>query len=60
MNAALCVVSFTLKFLLFMSKWKWAVKENSFLLDRLHPAAQERGHFKADKTDKYYSVTLHL
>lgn len=43
-----------------MSKWKWAVKENSFLLDRLHPAAQERGHFKADKTDKYYSVTLHL
>lgn len=50
-----------LKFLLFMSKWKWAVivKGKLFLLDRLHPAAQERGNFKADKTANY-SVILHL
>lgn len=43
-----------------MSKWKWAVKGKLFLLDKLHPAAQEGGNFKADKTAKYYSVTLHL
>lgn len=43
-----------------MSKWKWAVKGKLFLLDRLYPVAQKRGNFKADKTAKYYSVTLHL
>lgn len=45
-----------------MSKWKWAVivKGKLFLLDRLHPAAHERGNFKADKTANYYSVILRL
>jgi len=45
-----------------MSKWKWAVivKGKMFLLDVLHPAAQESGNFKADTTANDYSVAHHL
>lgn len=52
----------SLKFHLSMSKWMWAVivKGKLFLLDRLHPAAQESGNFKADKTANYYLVILNL